>query len=141
MKGHTEGTPTTTTVMNNEQLEVTMEDYIVELMNTMCEHHINGDTVSVNILDSKIQDIIQSYENGEEFLYIPINFGKPSDNSQFEFWYHNYTPVFGILLPVLFPLSLTVYYLSRRYGEGLSHSQTVQSIIDLYHQGISMRDD
>ena len=72
--------------MNNEQLEVTMEDYIVELMNTMCEHHINGDTVSVNILDSKIQDIIQSYENGEEFLYIPINFGKPRDNSQFEFW-------------------------------------------------------
>ena len=89
MKGNTEGTPTTTTVMNNEQLEVTIEDYIVDLIDTMIKHQESGDLKSMNILNDKIQDIIESYNNEESFLYIPINFGKPSDNSQFEFWLHS----------------------------------------------------
>jgi len=71
--------------MNNEQLEVTIEDYITDLVDTMIDHQVSGDLESMNILNSKIQDIIEGYNNDESFLYIPINFGKPSDNSQFEF--------------------------------------------------------
>ena len=47
----------------------------------------------------------------------------------------------GILIPILFPSLLIVYYLTQRIGRGLSHYETLQSIVDLYHKGQSIRDD
>ena len=47
----------------------------------------------------------------------------------------------GILIPILFPSLLIVYYLTQRIGRGLTNKEALQSIVDLYHKGQSIRDD
>ena len=71
--------------MNSQELTSSIESYIEDSVDQLLKLQESGDLKSSEILNSKIVDIIESYENDEEFLYIPLNFGKPSDNSQFEF--------------------------------------------------------
>ena len=71
--------------MNSQELSSSIESYIEDSVSQLLKLQESGDLKSSEILNSKIVDIIESYENDEEFLYIPLNFGKPSDNSQFEF--------------------------------------------------------
>ena len=72
--------------MNNQDLSSFIESYIEDCVDQMSTLQDKGDYQSVTILNDKVQDIINSWENEDEFLYIPLNFGKPRNNSQFEFW-------------------------------------------------------
>ena len=72
--------------MNSQDLTSSIESYIEDSVDQLLKLQESGDLKSSGILNSKIVDIIESYENDDEFLYIPINFGKPRNNSQFEFW-------------------------------------------------------
>ena len=72
--------------MNSQDLTSSIESYIEDSVEQLLKLQESGDLKSSEILNSKIVDIIESYENDDEFLYIPINFGKPRNNSQFEFW-------------------------------------------------------
>ena len=72
--------------MNNQDLSSFIESYIEDCVDQMSTLQDKGDYQSVTILNDKVQDIIKSWENEDEFLYIPLNFGKPRNNSQFEFW-------------------------------------------------------
>ena len=71
--------------MNNQDLSSFIESYIEDCVDQMSTLQDKGDYQSVTILNDKVQDIINSWENEDEFLYIPLNFGKPRNNSQFEF--------------------------------------------------------
>ena len=63
--------------MNSQELSSSIESYIEDSVSQLLKLQESGDLKSSEILNSKIRDIIESYENEDEFLYIPINFGKP----------------------------------------------------------------
>ena len=63
--------------MNSQELSSSIESYIEDSVSQLLKLQESGDLKSSEILNSKILDIIESYENEDEFLYIPINFGKP----------------------------------------------------------------
>ena len=63
--------------MNSQELSSSIESYIENSVDQLLRLQESGDLKSSEILNSKILDLIESYENEEEFLYIPINFGRP----------------------------------------------------------------
>ena len=63
--------------MNSQELSSSIESYIEDSVSHILNLQESGALKSSEILNSKILDIIESYENEDEFLYIPINFGKP----------------------------------------------------------------
>ena len=63
--------------MNSQELSSSIESYVQNSVDQLLKLQESGDLKSSEILNSKILDLIESYENEEEFLYIPINFGRP----------------------------------------------------------------